>query len=233
LIEPAERPFAGHSLFIHEDDHLVFGYTKGHFPSSALKLVFAAMPLLFLKQVHSGRIVSPGEWHAGIEADGLLLDRRDVVAVIQTADCLPLFFFNDEGSRGGVLHVGWRGLHQGIEERLAERLGGEFRKFSFFLGPGIEKMCYEVGEELKDLFVKKAYAKEILSISRPGRYWLDLKAGLKLSLKALGASDEKIMDSGLCTRCSVGLFPSFRRDGGTGRRIFNFLALRSPAPPAR
>ena len=227
LIEPVARTLAGHGLFIHSEKHLTFGYTTRYLTSTALKLLFPSTPLLFLKQVHSARIVSDGEWRAGIEADGLLLERREVAAVIQTADCLPLFFFNDERSRGGVLHVGWRGLQQGIEEKLAERLGVAFKDFSFFLGPAIEKNCYEVGEELPELFAKKAYARDIFSSSRPGKYFLDLKAGLRLSLRALGAADIRVMDCGRCTYCSPELFPSFRRDGGTGRRIFNFLILKN------
>ncbi len=229
MIEPVARTLAGHRLFIHDEEYLTFGYTTGHFTSKILKLCFPKTPLLFLKQIHSARIVSDGEWRAGIEADGLLLERRDLAAVIQTADCLPLFFFNDERSRGGVLHVGWRGLQQGIEEKLAERLGVAFKDFSFFLGPAIEKYCYEVGEELLELFAKKSYAKDIFSSSHSGKYFLDLKAGLKLSLRALGAADSRIVDSGHCTHCSPGQFPSFRRDGGTGRRIFNFLILKNGA----
>jgi len=36
----------------------------------------------------------------------------------------------------------------------------------------------------------------------------------------------RIHDAGLCTFCSGGRFPSYRRDGKTGRRIFNFLQLK-------
>ncbi len=225
LTDPVLRSLAGERLFIYEEERLSFGYTAGNFPSKSLKLLFPDLPLLFLKQVHSDRIATDEEWHAGIEADGLLLDRHGVVAVVQTADCLPLFFFNEERSRGGVLHVGWRGLRLGIEERLAERLGKEFHGFTFFLGPAIEKECYEVGEELRELFAKKDYANDIFSRSRPGKYFLDIKTGLKLSLQALGAAEGKVRDCGLCTRCAGGLFPSFRREGSTGRRIFNFLTL--------
>ena len=71
LIEPASRSFAGHQLFIHQEDRMIFGYTTGNFPSNILKIVFPSMPLLFLKQVHSPRIVSSsGGWPA-VEADEL------------------------------------------------------------------------------------------------------------------------------------------------------------------
>lgn len=228
MIDPARRSIAGRLLFAHEEEKLIFGYTTGDFPSSLLKALFPGRSLLFLKQVHSPLIIAAGEWRPGIEADGLLLDRPGTVAVIQTADCLPLFFFDGERRRGGVLHVGWRGLQQGIEQKLAERLGADFGRFAFFIGPGIEKGCYEVGEELQESFADKPYARYIFSRSRAGKLWLDLKAGLKLSLRCLGAAEESIGDCGLCTRCADGLFPSYRRDGGTGRRIFNFLSLGAP-----
>ncbi len=225
MTDPVARSFAGKRLFVHEEKSMCFGYTSIDFSSKDLRRLFPVPPLLFLKQVHSDRILSDGEWHAGSEADGLLLERPGVMAVIQTADCLPLFFFDRRRRRGGILHVGWRGLQQGIEQRLIARLGGELAEFSFFLGPAIAGGCYEVGEELLELFAKKTYANGIFSKIHPGKYQLDIKSGLKRSLASAGVAAERIRDCGLCTHCSPGLFPSFRRDGGSGRRIFNFLLL--------
>jgi YfiH family protein len=227
LIDLIHKEFAGHGLALHDGADLAFGFTGSDFPAVDLKRLFPSRPLLFLKQVHSDRIVTAADWRPGMEADGLLLDQPGVVAVIQTADCLPLFFFDDARRRGGVIHVGWRGLHSGIEEKLAERLGAELGSFSFFLGPAIERECYEVGEELPPLFAKKSYGRRIFSRHGRGRYTMDLKAGLKLSLAALGIDPGRIQDSGLCTFCSRGRFPSYRRDGKTGKRIFNFLLLKN------
>lgn len=230
MTDPAASSFAGHGLALHEEDGLAFGFTEAGFPVSELKRLFPSRPLLFLKQVHEDTIVSDGEWRAGVEADGLLLERPGVVAVVQTADCLPLFFFDDERRCGGVVHVGWRGLLQGIEEKLVERLGSGLAGFSFYLGPCIERACYEVGEELPELFAKKPYAKDIFSKNDGGKYAMDLKAGVKLSLAVHGVAAGRIRDSGLCTYCSEGRFPSYRRDGRTGRRIFNFLLLKEGSP---
>ncbi len=226
MIDPVAGSFAGHGLALHEESGLVFGFTESGFPAAALKRLFPSRPLLFLKQVHAERIVSDGEWRSGVEADGLILERPGVVAVVQTADCLPLFFFDDERRCGGVVHVGWRGLLQGIEEKLIERLGGGLAAFSFYLGPAIERSCYEVGAELPELFAKKPYVNDIFTLLDGGKYSLDLKAGVKLSLVAHGVAAARIHDAGLCTSCSGGRFPSYRRDGKTGRRIFNFLQLK-------
>jgi len=226
LIDPVASRFAGHGLALHEEAGLVFGFTEAGFPAAALKRLFPDRPLLFLKQVHAERIVSDGEWRSGVEADGLILERRGMVAVVQTADCLPLFFFDDERRCGGVVHVGWRGLLQGIEEKLVERLQAGLAAFSFYLGPAIERSCYEVGVELPEMFAKKPYVNEIFALLDSGKYSMDLKTGVKLSLVAHGVAVGRISDAGLCTSCSGGRFPSYRRDGKTGRRIFNFLQLK-------
>jgi YfiH family protein len=227
LIEFRERVVAGHGVSIHDGERLACGYTTGDFPASALKKLFPSRPLLFLKQVHSDRILSEAEWRAGAEADGLLLERPGPVAIVQTADCLPLFFFKDDFSQGGVIHVGWRGLLQGIEQKLAARLGREIGRYGFFFGPAIEKRCYEVGEDLPPLFAQKPYARDIFSKWGRRKYRMDLKAGVKLSLSAAGVEAARVQDCGLCTYCSGGRFPSYRRDGATGQRIFNFLMLKN------
>lgn len=229
MTDPGEQEAGGRRLFLRRENHLTFGYTTIDFHSVALKALFPKQALLFLKQVHGDRILGAGEWRPGIQGDGLLVGRGGGVAVIQTADCLPLFFFDDERRRGGVLHVGWRGLRLGIEERLAEMLGPSLADFSFYLGPGIEGGCYEVGEELREEFSEKPYAMDIFSSVRPGKLHLDLKAGLKSSLRRFGVGEERIGDCGLCTLCARGIFPSYRREGGTGRRVFNFLTLDGPA----
>jgi hypothetical protein len=232
LTDPVAAACAGHGLAIHEDGRLAFGFTDAGFPAAALKLLFPGRPLLFLKQVHADLIISDSEWHAGVEADGLLLESPGVVAVVQTADCLPLFFFSARRRRGGVVHIGWRGLLQGIEARLVERLGDELADFSFYMGPAIESACYEVGEELPELFAKRPYAKGIFKLIPGGRYAMDLRAGVQRSLTGLGVAPSRIRDSGLCTYCSGGRFPSYRRDGKTGRRIFNFLQLKQQGSDA-
>jgi YfiH family protein len=235
LIELRERSRAGHGALIFEDERLLFGFSQGDFPAAALKEFFPSQRLLFLKQIHSDRIVSQADWQAGIEADGLLLDADapGAIAVIQTADCLPLFFFSRDRNLGGVIHVGWRGLWLGIEAKLVSMLGSHLESCFFYIGPGIEKKCYEVGEELPESFKGKPYAGSIFASRGGKKYAMDLKAGLTLSLRALGVKASKIQDCGLCTYCGRGRFPSYRRDGKTGKRIFNFLQLKSGYPSVK
>ncbi|MFH2108663.1 MAG: polyphenol oxidase family protein [Chrysiogenia bacterium] len=229
MIELRERIFEGHGITVFESERLLFGYTDMGFTSTALQRFLAGKQLLFLKQVHSDIILNQADWLPTAAGDGLILQRPGAAAVIQTADCLPLFFFNRDQGRGGVIHVGWRGLHQGIETKLISLLDNNCEKYDFYLGPAIERKCYEVGEELPVLFRGKTYADRIFSALGGGKYFMDLKQGLILSLGAAGIRPERIRDSGICTFCSKGRFPSYRRDGKTGRRIFNFIMLKNNA----
>ncbi|MCX6554993.1 MAG: polyphenol oxidase family protein [Candidatus Aminicenantes bacterium] len=237
MIRLQTRSFEGLAIQVHENSRIIFGFTQVHFTAAALQRFFKPLPLVFLKQIHSARIITdsgrqPAEsgrhrCQPLSEGDGLFLEKPRVVAVIQTADCVPLFYFNDNFTAGGIIHVGWRGLCQGIEKNLLALLPpGSIGRYSFYLGPAIEKKCYSVGEELPRLFTAKPYGRTIFTPASSGKYLMDLKEGLRLSLIESGISTDRIQDCGICTYCSHNRFPSFRRDGKTGKRIFNFLALK-------
>ncbi|MBN2399304.1 MAG: polyphenol oxidase family protein [Candidatus Aminicenantes bacterium] len=220
------RCFEDHRFQVYENERIILGFSEINFPAAALQRFFNPRPLMFLKQIHSRIIVRDQDWRAGSEGDGMLLQKPGVVAVIQTADCLPLFFFADDYKAAGVIHVGWRGLSKEIEVKLLEMLPGNRQKYWFYLGPAIEKKCYPVGEELFQKFNKKPYGESIFSKRHDGKFLMDIKAGLVMSLRRAGVAAGRISDCGLCTFCLTEQFPSYRRDGKTGKRIYNFLSLR-------
>jgi len=225
LLKLQTRHFEGHAMHVYENSSIILGFSEISFSAAVLQRFFKPRPLMFLKQVHSATIIRGSDWQAVSEGDGLLLQKPGAVAVIQTADCLPLFYFADDFTTGGVIHVGWRGLWLGIEKKLLEMLPGGPDNYFFFMGPGIEKKCYPVGDELLQLFANKPYADSVFTPWTEGKHLLDIKKGLFMSLRAAGIAAERIQDCGICTFCSENHFPSFRRDGATGKRIFNFLSL--------
>jgi YfiH family protein len=156
------------------------------------------------------------------------------MAVIKTADCTPLFFRDSHYSIGGIIHIGWQGLLKGIEKKmvvlLKEGKSIPLENLHFYLGPAIEKGCYEVGEDLYEQFSKKSYREDIFfykSHQQKRKYWMDVKKGISLSLQELGIPGSRIMDFRLCTFCEVERLPSYRRNKGTPNRIYNFLLLKN------
>ncbi|MCP5101920.1 MAG: polyphenol oxidase family protein [bacterium] len=229
-----------HFFNYYENEAIIFGFTEWGFILEDLPTALGTKcrRLVELEQVHSDIIrfsseIEPGV--EGMEGDGIILDERGTIAVIKTADCTPLFFWDTGHSIGGVIHIGWQGLLKGIEKKLTELLikkGHGLENFHFYMGPAIEKTCYEVGPDLFEKFATKTYRDTIFSPvplhppQRENKYWMDVREGIGLSLQETGTAKDRITKSGLCTFCEAERFPSYRREKGTGTRIFNFLLMK-------
>jgi YfiH family protein len=234
-VELIRKCVNGHFLNYYENDWIVFGFTEIGFKLNDLSTYFStqAQQLLELKQVHSNIIRFASQMESGMEGDGIILDEPATMAVIKTADCIPLFFRDSHYSIGGVIHIGWQGLLKGIEKKLVVLLEKEksipLENLYFYLGPGIEKDCYEVGTELYEKFSSKSYRENIFfykSFLKKTKYLMDVKKSICLSLGESGISPHRITDSAFCTFCEAQRFPSYRREKGTGSRIYNFLLLK-------
>ena len=149
--------------------------------------------------------------------DGLWTQERDRGLMLLTADCLPVALARENGRPGlAVLHVGWRGLLEGIVEAGVEALGGG--PLQAAVGPGIGPCCFEVGEEVAEPF-RARFGAEILV----GRN-LDLVEATERALRAAGCDSVERVD--LCTSCEEELFFSHRRDQGVTGRQGIVAALR-------
>lgn len=124
--------------------------------------------IIMLDQVHGFDCVRvaavdlPSKSLLYAKADATMTTEKDVLLVIRTADCLPLFF-HTEGTSGdvliGVLHAGWRGLTRGIVSHVmsmachtidrATRMKLDISEpLHIFPGPYIPGSIYEVGPEV-------------------------------------------------------------------------------------
>jgi YfiH family protein len=167
-------------------------------------------------QVHGSRvarasargIVSPGTDHD--PCDGLWTDRAGQAMMLVTADCFPVAVARREGAPAlALLHVGWRGLLDGIVENGVRALGGA--TLAAGVGPGIGRCCYEVGEEVAARF-RERFGDGVVD----GRK-LDLALALERTLRDAGVTD--VHQNRHCTSCERDLFFSHRRDRGlTGRQ---------------
>lgn len=164
---------------------------------------------LRVRQVHGTRVVLPRE--APTDADGFLLERGDPWVAVSIADCAPVAIFMRDGSRGALLHSGWRGARDGIAPRAVSMLGPA-TEIVAFIGPCIHACCYPVGPE-----VTQAFPAEALK-PHPDGTSLDLPRAIALSLLEAGVEESRIHAAPECTSCEAASFFSHRRDRGvTGR----------------
>ncbi len=225
--------YKGKFLNVYKNKKIILGFTEKGFTLDELAEFLGVGDLLELKQTHSNFIHFSGDIKRGMTGDGIILDRPGSVAVIKTADCVPLFFWDKKCSLGGIVHIGWRGLHKDIEVKLIEmlkkRLGSrEMKKLIFFMGPAIAVECYEVSRDMLFKFTGKSTAR-VFGFNEAGSFVMNIKNGIINSLVEMGIARDQVQSSGLCTHCEKERFPSYRRDKKNDDRIYNFLYLIPPA----
>ena len=109
---------------------------------------------LWLKQVHGITVVDAAQGGIEPEADGAFAAQAAVVCAVLTADCLPVLLCNRQGTKVAALHAGWRGLAGGVIKAGVEALNVPGNDVLAWLGPAIGPEKFEVGEEVRTIFVE-------------------------------------------------------------------------------
>lgn len=169
----------------------------------------------WLRQVHGDRVVSHGSAGSGPRADAVTSTGRGEVCAVLTADCLPVLFCDLDASCVAAAHAGWRGLAAGVLEATVAALGRPPENLLAWLGPCIGPAAYEIGNEVRDVFVEADSATAGCFSPRNGRWLADLRALARLRLGKAGV--DAVFGCGSCTFSQPERFYSYRRDGVTGR----------------
>lgn len=177
-----------------------------------------AMPL-WLNQVHGMRVLDAAHALApGLapEADAAFSHKSGTVCAVMTADCLPVLLCDQAGSVVAAAHAGWRGLHGGVLAQTVAAMGRPGEQLLAWLGPAIGPAAFEVGDEVRDLFIADDEAAvDAFEALRPGKWLADIYRLARLALARVGVS--AVYGGDYCTVREAERFFSYRRDGVTGR----------------
>jgi hypothetical protein len=135
----------------------------------------SATPLVTLRQIHSGVLVSKGPImdSAGLagqqhpcKGDGLMTSQLGLLLGIQTADCIPILVADRRLKAVAAFHAGWRGTVRRIVEngigRMRLDFGSQPEDLVAAIGPGVGQCCYTVGEEVVSEFESQfSYGSEL------------------------------------------------------------------------
>lgn len=170
----------------------------------------------WLKQVHGTTVAMADGLDAPIEADAAVSFMPDTVCAVLTADCLPVLFCNADGNRVAAAHAGWRGLAAGVLEASVAAMQSPPREIIAWLGPAIGPRAFEVGGEVREVFVRDLAETERAFVAGQADKWLaDIYELARLRLARAGVN--RVFGGGDCTFTDAKRFYSFRRDGATGR----------------
>ncbi|MGE4069905.1 MAG: peptidoglycan editing factor PgeF [Lysobacterales bacterium] len=191
------------------------------------RLALPAEPI-WLRQVH-GRavhVIDAAAAHAQggepPEADACIIRGQSAVAVVQTADCLPILLAARDQPLVAAVHAGWRGLAGGVIESTLTQLQHDPGQVHAWLGPAIGQQAFEVGPEVRRAFVDQHFqAVECFSRGHGDRWHADLYALARLRLQAAGI--ESIRGGNWCTHSNARSFHSFRRDGASSGRMASLI----------
>jgi YfiH family protein len=168
---------------------------------------------VWLRQVHGTRVVR-AEAADGAEADASHTRQAGVICAVLTADCLPLVLCDRDGSSLAAVHAGWRGLAAGVIEATIDLMRADAP--IAWLGPAIGPAAFQVGNEVRESFLRRAPALDSAFRAQGNEKWLaDLYGLARFLLRQSGVRD--VYGGSFCTYSEPERFFSYRRDGRTGR----------------
>lgn len=171
---------------------------------------------VWLEQVHGTAVANADLASCLPQADACIARHRDAVCVVMTADCLPVLLCDQQGSVVGAVHAGWKGLAAGVIEATVQAMNVTPQNLMAWLGPAIGQDAFEVGEEVRAVFVDTdPQAARAFIPGQHGKWLADLYALTRLRLDALGVT--QVYGGDYCTYRERERFFSYRRDGVTGR----------------
>ena len=179
---------------------------------------------VWINQTHSSKCIDATSVNSILEADASYTSKLGVVCGIMTADCLPIFVSKKDGSMVGIAHAGWRGLVSGVIENLIQSFKCEGDNLLVHFGPGISRNFFEVGEEVKSLFISKNIGFMRSFSIKNNKNYLDLYDAAKVILEDFQI---KIISGGdRCTFKESDDFFSYRRDGVKSGRMAHLIWIK-------
>lgn len=188
---------------------------------------------IYPRQTHSTNVVTIAD-DAYIpdanDTDALVTNRPGVALCINTADCVPVLMADPVARVIAAAHSGWRGTVGHIAVKALDAmiaLGARPENVSVVMGPSICADCFEVGDEVANLFGKEwpTHAGDI--ISRLGsKAHIDLRRAICIDLESRGVPPSAIdTSSAPCSMHNDKEWFSARRLGTLSGRTLSLIHL--------
>lgn len=185
------------------------------------------------------RVVSKKDRGNGVTApqgmndvDGTMTNEPGVVLSVMCADCVPLVFADPVRRAIAVSHSGWRGTAGGMGlltvRKMQEIYGSDPSDIICGIGPSICRDCYEVSEDVAEIFAGKFEERreEIIYSKGNGKYLLDLWKINEILLEKAGIRKDHISTTDVCTCCNPALLFSHRAAGNKRGNNGAFIMLK-------
>lgn len=170
--------------------------------------------------------------------DGIVTNERDILLTSFYADCVPLYFWDQEHNAIGLAHAGWKGTVTAIAANMVETMQSQYgtrpERLQCAIGPSIGECCYEVNEvvleRIYQLWDEMELAQELLHLvikeQKQNIARINLKEINRQIMIKAGILASRIEISDWCTGCRRDLFFSHRMENGRTGRMASWIGLR-------
>ncbi len=168
-----------------------------------------------LKQIHSNKVFDITNIPKNYEGDGLITNKSNIALVTKSKDCNSIFIIDSKNKILGNIHSGWKGTLKSIItiaiNQMKEKYNSVSKDIKIVFNPSIRECCFEVDNDVYDLFIKK-YKDKSYYQKVGNKYLINLVKIIKDDAKKLGIKEENIIDNNICTLCNRKLFNSHRNN---------------------
>lgn len=183
------------------------------------------------KQMHTANIeLAGGAENFFDNTDGIILTRPNSATFLNFADCIPIILYDSVLNIGGVIHAGWRGTAEKIQQNAVQMLieqGSKPENIRVAIGAGIGKCCFDVNEDVFEKIYygldKKSASNSFIYNEETKKYFVDLKEVNRLLLNEMSVREVDVSD--YCTYCNNDVFFSYRKENGNTARHSAVLKL--------
>jgi YfiH family protein len=180
----------------------------------------------WLDQVHGQTIITAAADGPVVPADGSDTSETNLACVVMTADCLPVLFCDQAGTKVSAVHAGWRGLAGGILQKAAQRFPDPSHVIAW-LGPAISQAHFEVGDDVYQAFITSNAENHaaFIEIETSKKWMVDMYTLARIQLNLAGI--DKVYGGQYCTYADDKYFYSYRRDGLESGRMASLIWLNA------
>ncbi|MFN2514890.1 MAG: peptidoglycan editing factor PgeF [Pyrinomonadaceae bacterium] len=205
-----------------------------------LKLFEGDWALAGCWQVHGSEIrlvnsvldAKPAEDARGdtVYCDAIVSNARGVLAGVKTADCVPILIGDPKTGAFASIHAGWRGTLVEVANKALERMVTEYKTkppdVQVAIGPAAGSCCYEVGNDVIDVFTARfPAANKLFTATREHHACVDLLQANRSQLVSAGVDPARINAAPLCTMCHTDLFFSYRREKNVHGKVGRLMSV--------
>lgn len=158
-----------------------------------------------------------------MNTDGLYTFEKNVVLCSFSADCVPVFLYDETRGMVGAIHSGWQGTVKEITRKMVTHLleQEQLQKehIHVHIGMALSQERFEVDRDVYDRFAALRYADDFMYFNaQTSKYHIDNQLTVKQQCIIAGIPAENITIDNTCTFNSAQGF-SYRQDRQAGRHL--------------